>query len=110
MWLNNANGVILTDAATDMFLAALSITLFLDTQKNCVCRKSSIMEATCLLHGDPIPPVPGATSIFVTTMHPPPPPDTPICACYSLAGVTQNSVTGSNIVELLRATAKQIGF
>ena len=34
---HGANGVIPPDTATDVFLAALSITLFLDTQKNCVC-------------------------------------------------------------------------
>ena len=51
--------------------------------------------------------MPGATYIFGATT---PPPDTPIYAHYVLTGAAPNSVTGSNIVELLRATEKQIGF
>ena len=52
---HDANGVIPPHAAADVFLAALAITLFIDTQYNCVCRKFSTMEAIDLLHGDPVP-------------------------------------------------------
>ena len=55
MQFHDANGVISPDADADVFLAALEITLFLDTQNNCVHRESSTMKATGMLHGDPIP-------------------------------------------------------
>ena len=43
MQFHDANGVIPPDAAADFFLAALVITLFLDTQNNCVRGESSTM-------------------------------------------------------------------
>ena len=49
------NGVILAYAAADVFLVALSINLFLDTQNKFVRGESSIIEATGLLHRDPVP-------------------------------------------------------
>ena len=51
MQFYDTNGVIPPDAAVDMFLSALVITMFLDTQKNCVRGESSTMETTGLLHG-----------------------------------------------------------
>ena len=56
--------------------------------------------------GTPSHPVTGATPLFRKKR----PPDTPICAYYISVGSAPKSVTGSNIVELLWATAKQIGF
>ena len=55
MQFNDANDVDLPDAAADVFLSTLTITLFLDTQNICVHRESSTMEATGLLHGYPVP-------------------------------------------------------
>ena len=55
MQLHEADNVIPLDAAANVFRAALVITLFLNTQNNCVRGESSTMEATDLLHGDPVP-------------------------------------------------------
>ena len=55
MQFHDANGVILTDAAADVLLVALAITLLLDTQKNCVHGESSTMDTTGLLHGYSVP-------------------------------------------------------
>ena len=55
MQFHEANGLILPDSAVNLFLEASAITLVLDTQNNCVRRESSTMEATGLLHGDPVP-------------------------------------------------------
>ena len=49
------NGAIPPDTAADVFLSALAITLHLDTQKNCVRGEPYTIEATGLLHGDPVP-------------------------------------------------------
>ena len=65
------------DAAADVFLPTLTTTLLLNTQKNCVRRKSSNMEATCLLHGDPIP---ACAWSYLHILKHNTPPDTPICA------------------------------
>ena len=55
MQFHDSNGVILPDADADVLLAALEITMLLDNQNNCVHGESSTMEATGLLHGDPVP-------------------------------------------------------
>ena len=51
--------------------------------------------------------VPAATSIFGRIT---PPPDTHICAYCVSVGASRKSVTGTNTMELLQATAKQIVF
>ena len=107
MQFYGANGVIPPNAATNVFLSASTITLFLGTQKNCVCRESSTMEDTGLLHGDPFP---ACARRYLHHRKNNAPPDTPTCTYYAYIGAAPKSVTRGNIVELLRATAKQIGF
>ena len=48
------NGVIPTQAPAKVFLAATAVTLYLDTQKNCVRGESCTMEDTGMPHGDPV--------------------------------------------------------
>ena len=48
------DGVIPTQAPAKVFMAATAVTLYLDTQKNCVRGESCTMEATGLPHGDPV--------------------------------------------------------
>ena len=48
------DGVIPAQAPAKVFLAATAVTLYLDTQKNCVWGGSCTMEATRLPHGDPV--------------------------------------------------------
>ena len=55
MQFHDANGVIPLDAAADVFLAALAITLLLDTQISFVYGEYYTMEAIGMLHGDPVP-------------------------------------------------------
>ena len=107
MQFYDANGVILPDASADVFLSALVITLFLDTKNNFFCGESSTMEDTGLLHGDPF--LAYARS-YLHLWNQNSPTDTLICAYYVLARAAPKYVTGSNIVELLQSTAKQIGF
>ena len=65
------------------------------------------MEATCLLHGDPVP---ACSRRYLHICENNTPSDTPICTYYVSMGAAPKSLTGTNILELLRATAKQIGF
>ena len=88
-------------------MEASAITMFLNTQKNCVRRESSTMEATGLLHGYPVP---ACARRYLHIWRNNVPPDTPICAYYVSVGAAPKYLTGSNIVDLLRARAKQIGF
>ena len=99
----DANGVIPPDADAKVFLAASAIILFLDTQKNCVCGEFSTMEATGLLHGEPVP---ACARLYLHIWNNNASPNTPICTYYVLMGAAPKYVTGKNIVELLRATAK----
>ena len=91
MQFHDTNGVILPDAAENVFLAALSITLFLDTQKNCARRELSTMEATYLLHGDPFP---ACARHYLHLRKINAPPNTPICAYYDSVGTAPKSVPG----------------
>ena len=77
MQFHDANGVIPPDTDADVFLAALAITLFLDTQNNCVGGESSTMEATVLLHGDPSP---ACVRRYLHLWNNNSPSNTPICA------------------------------
>ena len=54
MQFHDANGVIPPDAAAYLLLDALAITLLLDTQNNFVHGESSTMEATGMIHVDPV--------------------------------------------------------
>ena len=65
------------------------------------------MEATGLIHGDPVP---ACARRYLHLWKSNAPPDTHICAYYVLVGAAPKYVTGINIVVLLRATVKQIGF
>ena len=47
-------GVIPSQAPAKVFLATTAVTLYLDTQKNCVRGESCTMEATGLPHGDAV--------------------------------------------------------
>ena len=107
MHFHDSNGVTPTDAAADVFLATLAITLFLYTRNNCVRRESSTMEATVLLHVDPVP---NCARRYLHLRKHSAPPNTPICLYYVSVGNTPKYVTGTNIMELLRATEKYIGF
>ena len=90
-----------------MFLEATAVTLYLDTQKNCVRGESCTMEATGLPHGDPV--IAAARLYLHLRLHNAPT-NTPICTYYVAPGAAQKSVTGSDIVLHLRATARKIGF
>ena len=107
MQFQDAEGVIPWNAPDAQFLAALAMTLFLDTQKNCVRGESCTHEATGLLHGDAV--TAGARRFLHLRSHNAPP-DTPICVYYEAPGAAQKSVTGSHIVKHLRETARAIGF
>ena len=80
--------------------------MFLDTQNNCVRGESSTMEATCLLHGDPVP---DCARRYLHLRKNNAPPDTSICTYYVLMCAAPKYVIGNNTMELLRAIAKQIG-
>ena len=65
------------------------------------------MEDTGLIHGDPVP---ACAQRYLHLRKNNASPDTHICNYYVSMGAAPKSVTGTNIVEILRATAKQIGF
>ena len=65
------------------------------------------MKATGLPHGYPVT---AAARRYLHLHHHDVPPDTPIFTCYVAPGTAQKSVTGSNIVFHLRATARKIVF
>ena len=55
MQFHDDDGVIPAKAPAKVFLDASTVTLYIDTQKNCVRGESCTMEATGLPHGDPVP-------------------------------------------------------
>ena len=103
MQFHDTNGVILTDTAANVFLVASAINPFLNNQKNCVPGETTTMEATGLLHGEPVQ---FCARRYLHLHKNNDPPNTPICNYYILVGATPKSVTRRNIVELLWATAK----
>ena len=103
MQFHDANGLIPPDAASNVFLAASEINLFLDTQKNCFRRESFTTESTGLLHGDPVP---ACARRYLHLGNNNAPPDTTIYNYYVSMGAAPKSVTGTKIVDLLRATSK----
>ena len=107
MQFHDANGVIPRDAVANVFLEASAVTLFLDTQNNCVSGKSSTMETTGLLNGELAP---ACSRLYLHLQKSNPPTDTPICTYYVSMGAAPKYVMGTNIVELLGATAQYIGF
>ena len=90
MQFHDANGVILPEAAADVFLAALAINLFLDTQDSCVCWQSFAMEATGLLHWDPVP---ACARRYLHLWNNNAPSNTPTPAYYILVGAAPKYVT-----------------
>ena len=100
-------GVIPFDAPDARFLAALAVTLFLDTQKNSVRGESSTMEATGLPHGDPVV---AAAQRFLHLRHHQAPLDTPICTYYATSVTAASSVTGREITSTLRHCAAKMGY
>ena len=107
MQFHDANGLIPPDAASNVFLAASEINLFLDTQKNCFRRESFTTDSTGLLHGDPVP---ACARRYLHLGNNNAPPDTTIYNYYVSMGAAPKSVTRKNVVELLWASDKQIGF
>ena len=89
MQFHDDASVIPTQAPAEVFLAASAVTLYLDTQKNCVCGESCTMEATGLPHGDPV--TAAARSYLHLRLHDAPP-DTPICTYYVAPGAAQNQL------------------
>ena len=81
--------------------------MFLDNQKYCVHRELSIMETICLFPGDLVS---ACSQCYLHLWKNNCPPKTPIYTYYVLMGAEPKFVTGTNIVEILRATDKQIGF
>ena len=65
------------------------------------------MDSTGLLHGDPIP---ACAQRYPHLRKSNAPPDTTICDYYVSMCTAPKSVTGTNIVDILRSTAKHIGF
>ena len=61
------------------------------------------MEATGLLHGDPVP---DCARRYLHLWNNNAPPNTPICTYYVSMGAAPKSMTGTNILEILWATAK----
>ena len=107
MQFHDGNGVIPPDADAYVFLAALAITLFLDTQNNCLHGESSTMDSTCPLRGDPIP---ACAWRYLHLRNNNVLPNTPYYDYYVLVDAAPKSVTVSNTVELLRAAAKRFDF
>ena len=106
MLFHDDDSVIPAKAPAKVFLAASAVTLYLDTHKNCVRGESFTMEATGMRqHGDPV--TAAARRYLHLRLHDAPP-NTPMCTYYVDPGAAQKSVTGSNIVFHLRATARKI--
>ena len=85
MQFHNKNGVVPQDALDKLFLRAHSVTIFLDTKKNCVRGQSTTMGETDLEHRNPISaavrhllhlkktaPTPTLQSVLTTPNLPPP--------------------------------------
>ena len=104
---HNKNGVIPRDAPDEAFLTATAITLFLDTQKNCVRGESSTHEATGFIHGDPV--TAGARR-FIHLRSNNADPDTPICCFFATPTSPIASVNSQHITDTLRIAAKKLGF
>ena len=100
-------GVIPRNASDQAFLTATAVTLFLDTQKNCVRGESTTMEATGFVHGDPVP---AAARRFIHLRANHADPDTPICCYFESPTSTIASVNSQHITNTLRIEAKKLGF
>ena len=107
MQLHDINGVIPRDAPDATILAATSVTLFLDTQKNCVRGESTSMESTGLDHGDAVT---AAARRFLHLRSHDADLDTPLCTYYTTPGGPPSSVSSRHITATLRIEAKKIGF
>ena len=83
----DACGAIPFDAPTSRFLNELVVTLFLDTQKNSVCRESISMELTRLLLDCPVV---ACTHRFLHLRNNNTDLDTPICVYFDRKGAAGN--------------------
>ena len=104
---HNAEGVIPGDAPDHVFLSATAVTLFLDTQKNCVRGESTSMEATGLKHGDSVK---AAARRFLHLRTNNADPATPICCYFHDASGIPASINSQHITATLRLEASKIGF
>ena len=104
---HDGDGVIPRDAPDKTFLDAWAVTLFLDTQKNCVRGESTSMEATGLQHGDAVT---AAARRFIHLRANGATPDTPICTYYTSLGSTPSSIPSRHITTTLRKAAQKLGF
>ena len=100
-------GPIPLDAPASQILAALSVTLFLDTQKNSVRGESTTMERTGIPFGDPVV---AAGHRFLHLRQHGASPDTPICSYFTPSNSTPSSITGRDITSSLRQCAAKIGY
>ena len=88
MKLHDANGVILPDAAANVFMEASAFTLLLETKNNGVCGESSTMEVTGMFHRDLVL---ACARHYLQLCKNNAPPDTPICNYYVSMDGAQNS-------------------
>ena len=95
------------DAPDHIFLSTKAITLSLDTQKNSVRGESSSMEATGVLHGDPVS---AAARRYLHLRANHAPPNTPICSYYPTISLSPQPIKSRQITSLLRLHAAKIGF
>ena len=107
MQFHDKNGVIPGDAPDQAFLDAWAVTLFLDTQKNCVRGESTSMEASGLRHGDAVS---AAARRFIHLRTNKATPDTPICTYYTSLGATPSAIPSRHITATLRTAATKLGF
>ena len=107
MQFHNAAGVIPQDAPAKVLLAALAVTLFLDTQKNCVRGESTTMEATGLLNGCPVT---AAARRYIHLRDHGAVPNAPICSYYTSPRTPPSSISSRHITATLRLEATKIGF
>ena len=107
MQFHDDDSVIPAKAPAKVFIAVSAVTLYLDTQKNCVRGESCTIEATGLPHGYPVT---AAARCYLHLRLHDALTNTPICNYYVAPGAAQNLVTGSNIVFHLLVTACKIGF
>ena len=107
MQFHGPSGVIPLDAPTQDFLDALAVTLFLDTQKNCIRGESITMEASGLDNGDGVV---AAARRYLHLRDHNAPPETPICAYFIPDSPLPTSISSRHVTFTLREEARKIGF
>ena len=101
------SGVTPNNTPDEDFLDAWAVTLFLDTQKNCVRGESISMEALGLLHTDEVT---AATRRYIHLRAHNAAPDTPICSFFIPHSSDPVSITSKHITTTIRAEAQTNGF